>query len=119
MCVLTIIAFVKASYIHQCLFIVFPINITLNNIIFISLSHSLQHFSAGNYGHHAVVKVKCTPVQALRLCTGRMAHRGSRGIDLPFGVSAMPRPLFTPRERPSTHCTGGWVGPMAGLDKCG
>ena len=25
-------------------------------------------------------KVKCTLVQALRLCTGRTAHRGSRGI---------------------------------------
>jgi len=24
-----------------------------------------------------------------------------------------------PRERPGTHCTGGWVGPRAGLDKCG
>jgi len=24
-----------------------------------------------------------------------------------------------PRERPSTHCTGGWVGPRAGLDGCG
>jgi hypothetical protein len=28
------------------------------------------------------VKVKCTLVQALRLCTGRTAHRGSRGIAL-------------------------------------
>ena len=25
-------------------------------------------------------KVKCTLVQALRLCTGRTVHRGSRGI---------------------------------------
>jgi hypothetical protein len=23
------------------------------------------------------------------------------------------------RERPSTHCTGGWVGPRADLDRCG
>ena len=23
---------------------------------------------------------------------------------------------FYPRERPDTHCTGGWVGPRAGLD---
>ena len=30
------------------------------------------------------VKVKCTLVQALRLCTGRAAHRGNRGIALPF-----------------------------------
>jgi len=27
----------------------------------------------------------------------------------------MPRPLY-PREKHSTHCTGGWVGPRAGLD---
>jgi hypothetical protein len=26
---------------------------------------------------------------------------------------------FYPRERPGTHCTGGWVGPRAGLDRCG
>jgi hypothetical protein len=24
-----------------------------------------------------------------------------------------------PRERPSTHCTGGWVDPGAGLGRCG
>ena len=30
------------------------------------------------------VRVKVTLVQALRLCTGRLAHRGSRGISLPF-----------------------------------
>jgi hypothetical protein len=24
-----------------------------------------------------------------------------------------------PLERPRTHCTGGWVGPRAGLDSCG
>jgi hypothetical protein len=29
-------------------------------------------------------KVKGTLVQALRLCTGRTADRGSRGIALPF-----------------------------------
>jgi len=69
-------------------------------------------------------KVKCTLVQALRLCTGRTTHRGNRGIALLFhdhgtrrgwGVSVTPRLLFTPRERPGTHCTGGWVGPRAGL----
>ena len=53
-----------------------------------------------------VKKVKCTPVQALRLCTGQ---RGSRGIALPFhdhgtrrgwGVSVTPWPLFTPGKDP-------------------
>ena len=28
-------------------------------------------------------------------------------------------PAALPRERPSTHYVGGWVGPTAGLDRCG
>src|SRR5215510_3274133 len=32
-------------------------------------------------------------------------------------LSTTPRPLY-PRERSGTHCTGGWVGPRAGLDVC-
>ena len=35
-------------------------------------------------GRTAHIKVKCTLVQALRLCTGHTAHRGSRGIALLF-----------------------------------
>jgi len=74
------------------------------------------------------VKVQCTLVHALRLCTGRTANRGSRNVALLFfdrgtrrgwGVSSTPRPLFTSGKRPGTHCTGGWVGPRAGLDRCG
>ena len=34
--------------------------------------------------HARKKRVKCTLVQALRLCTGRTAHRGSRGIALLF-----------------------------------
>jgi hypothetical protein len=58
---------------------------------------------------YPLCKVKCTLVQALRLCTGRTAHRGSRGIALPFhdhgtrrgcGVSVTPRSLFTPGKDP-------------------
>jgi hypothetical protein len=32
-------------------------------------------------------------------------------------VNATPRPLYT-LERPSTHFIGGWVGLIAGLDRC-
>ena len=51
----------------------------------------------------------CTLAQALRLCTGRTAHRWIKGIALPFldhgirsgwGVSLTPRPLFTPGKDP-------------------
>ena len=41
--------------------------------------------------------------------------KGTRRV---WVVSVTPWPLFT-RERPGTHCTEGWVGPRAGLDKCG
>jgi len=63
-----------------------------------------------NTGENPVkIKVKCTLVQALRLCTGLTAHRGRRNIVLLFldhgtrrgwGVSVTPRPLFTPGEDP-------------------
>jgi len=55
------------------------------------------------------VKANCTLVQALRLCTGRTAHRGSGGIALLFldhgtrrrwKFSATPRPLFTTGKDP-------------------
>jgi hypothetical protein len=36
------------------------------------------------YRTRSYKEVKCTLVQALRLCTGRTAHRGSRGVALPF-----------------------------------
>jgi hypothetical protein len=54
-------------------------------------------------------KIQCTLVQALRLCTGRTAHRESRCIALPFhdhgtrrgrGVRITPWPLFTPGKDP-------------------
>jgi hypothetical protein len=31
---------------------------------------------------YSILDIKCTLVQALRLCTGRTANRGSRGIAL-------------------------------------
>ena len=34
------------------------------------------------------------------------------------GQRHAPAALY-PRERPGTHCTGCWVGPKAGLDRCG
>jgi len=70
--------------------------------------HSLLYLKFCTYTN-VNEKVKVTLVQALRLCTGRTAHRGSRGIALPFldhgtrrgwGVSVTPRPLFTPGKDP-------------------
>jgi len=38
----------------------------------------------GHISRVSVKKLKCTLVQALRLCTGHTANRGSRGIALLF-----------------------------------
>jgi hypothetical protein len=47
--------------------------------------------------------------------------KGLLGIDRRTAVTrswiAAVRPLY-PLERPGAHCTGGWVGPRAGLDVC-
>ena len=70
-----------------------------------------------------VKSVKSILVQALRLCTGRTAHRGSRGIALLFldhgtrrgwGVSVTPRPHFTPEKDPAPIVQeAGWApGPV-------
>ena len=66
----------------------------------------------------------CTGTEALYRPT---AHRGSRGIALLFldlgtrrGEGSASRPgRSLPRERRGTHCTGGGVGPTAGLGRCG
>jgi len=73
------------------------------------------------------VKKKVYPVQALRLCTGRTAHRGVEVSLYSFLTTALEGMrgqhhdlvTFYPRKRPGTHSTGGWLGPRAGLDRCG
>ena len=56
-------------------------------ILLLATSFGLKRPSAGQYLSSMYIvykKVKYTLVQALRLCTGRTAHRGSRGIALLF-----------------------------------
>jgi hypothetical protein len=86
------------------------INVTINsNILF--HGDKFQPYYGHRQDNHQYKnkKVKCTLVQVLRLWTGRTAHRGSRGIALPFhdhgtrlgvGVSVTFRPLFTPGKDP-------------------
>jgi hypothetical protein len=68
-----------------------------------------------------VRKVKVSPLQATK------ALRAGRGITIQLRprhwrwgwvVRTTPRPRY-PLERPGTHCTGGWVDTMTGLDGCG
>ena len=87
---------------------------TLNNILSLCSFNYIIHFHlqimlvselSVTYLSVGEGKVKCTLLQALRLCTGRTARRESKGIALPFHdhgtrrgwvVSATTRPLFTP-----------------------
>jgi len=71
------------------------------------------------------VKLNCTLVQALRLSTGLMAHRGvevrlypilGTALESVEGLASRPAPLFSP-ERPGTYCTGVLMGPSTGLDR--
>jgi hypothetical protein len=48
---------------------------------------------------------------------GIALHSLDLGARRGWVVSTTPRPLY-PREILGTHCTGGWVGPRAGLDLC-
>jgi len=82
--------------------------------------HKKEIKTGYNFSSTAVLKVKVTLVQALRLCTGRTAHRGSRGIALLFhdhgtrmgwGVSVTPRPLFTPGKDPVPIVQEVWRAP--------
>jgi len=43
-----------------------------------------ENSKTGEVSKKTGIKVKVTLVQPLRLCTGRTAHRGSRGIALFF-----------------------------------
>jgi len=108
---------------HICLI---HVPVILHNALSLIFIHYRQNYAVTNllYSMHITltwtslvfslhfvkyVKVKCILVQALRLCTDRTAHRGSRGIALLFldygtrrgwGVSVMPWPLFTPGKDP-------------------
>ena len=65
------------------------------------------------------VKVKRSryrPGVAQRVGRGIALFFHDRGTRRGWVVSSTPRSHFLPRERPGTLCTGGWVGPRAGLD---
>jgi len=68
---------------------------------------------------HLKKKIKSTLEQAIK------TQRGSRGIAILFGarynwvVNVMPWLLNPTGKIPSTLCTGGWVSPRAGPDRCG
>jgi hypothetical protein len=70
--------------------IIVPLTITqINSLVYIMLYTLSTTTTQGIFFYYVFVKkvkikVKCTLVHALRLCTGRTVHRGSRGIALLF-----------------------------------
>jgi hypothetical protein len=71
-----------------------------------------------------VINKHCYKVRAKVFLTDPNVQNGGRGIALLFldldirrVVSTTPRLLYT-REKPGTHCTGGWVSSRVGLGVC-
>ena len=86
--------------------------------------HTLINAYVTEHNVKITVKVKLNVKLTLEWAT--KARKESRCIALLFlqprrqigwVFNATPRPL-NPQERPDTHCTGDWVGPMGGLDLC-
>jgi hypothetical protein len=78
-------------------------------------------------------KAVCFTRAIVKVCKGKFhsitGHEGPRrGVEeqfCSFSTSTLGRlgvqhqvSAALPRKRPATHCTGGWVGPRAGLDVC-
>jgi hypothetical protein len=93
-----------------------------NAITFLCFQWQPQIWYSSVSAYLTVVKVKYPRYRP------RVAQRVSRDIALlsqdlgtrrGWGVSVTPRPLSTPGKDPVPHCTGGWVGPRADLDRCG
>jgi len=83
--------------------------------ILIVKTNWMHHFS--NLLWYKLVKgPRYRPGVAQRVGSGIALLFHDRGTRRGWVVSSTPRPHFSPRDRPGTHCTGGWVGPRAGLD---
>ena len=92
--------------------------------ISLSLSPSLCQYQTANlhtqisYGVKLKAKVKWSryrPGVAQRVGTGITLLFHDRGTRRGWVVGSTLRPHL-PQERPGTDCTGGWVGPRAGMD---
>ena len=86
--------------------------------------HTILHKTGG--GNIVLCKkkkvVKFTLEQATKAQRGEQRHSSTLSLTsaLPAGGCSTPRPaILPPRKRSGTHCTGGWVGPRAGLNRCG
>jgi hypothetical protein len=74
-----------------------------------STCDSTQRHNPENRQPYLSRKGKVVPLRPIAAYLGDRKHS--------IVVSITLRPRFTPGERaPGTHCTGGWVGPTAGLD---
>jgi hypothetical protein len=70
---------------------------------------------------HGAGKGKAVPLHAMEALGGERRYSSysfsTSALDGGEWSASFPGRAFTPGERtPGTHCTGGWVGPRAGLD---
>jgi hypothetical protein len=109
-----------------CLFILYLIRHRLSYLLYVRyfLNSTIANMAMGVIlWFYPVCLGKVHPCTGLRFCTGRTAHRGSRGIAVPFlghgtirgwAVCVTPRPLFTPgKDQVPIVQKAGWApGPV-------
>ena len=102
-----------------------PFHLVMKEICYIYTSLCTRFSSCNNFMGKKGKGHPCTGTEALyRLYGPQEEQRYSSTLSWPWhqkGVRSehhAPVALY-PLERTSTHCTGGWVGPRAGLDRCG
>jgi hypothetical protein len=64
-------------------------------------------------GKRTLLQARCGPEGGYRYSSTLPLPRHLKGLS---GQQHFPAALYS-WERPGTHCTGGWVGPRAGLDR--
>jgi hypothetical protein len=100
----------------------FCLSVTVHRTTLLSLQVWLKSDKSDGYFKRIKSKYKRNPVTGPGGPIGwvELLLNSFLTAALEGGVWSASRPCrLYPRERPGTHCTGGWVGPGAGLDRCG
>jgi len=87
-------------------------------------SNLVRIISSSTHLYDSLIKVNSfvSRGHVINVCSGQEVTNSEISVLLKkkrvWGQRHAPASLH-PRERPGTHCTGGWVGPRADLDRCG
>ena len=93
---------------------------TINICTYITLYHRFTTCFGSSCNHQANISVKSIVIATKAQRGLKLWHYSFFNLGARRGEWSTPRPVALPHgKRPGTHCSGGWVGPRAGLDWCG